>query len=61
MAHNAMSELGTSPGRVVEQWQRRLLPAMRGSLVLLTFFFFVTRLFQYYQLYGDIRQQPFAF
>ena len=58
MADNIKSEQGARPDHEIERWRRRLLPVMRGALVFLTCFFLVTTLFQYYQLYGDIRQQP---
>ncbi|MGA7878803.1 MAG: hypothetical protein WCA08_24300, partial [Desulfoferrobacter sp.] len=41
----------------VERWQFRMLPAMRGALVLMAAFFFVASMLQYRQLYEDVRQQ----
>jgi hypothetical protein len=58
MANNIKSKPDSKSDGAVERWQRQLLPAMRGSLVILTSFFLVITLLQYFQLYGDIRQQP---
>lgn len=58
MADNIDSGPDKSMKRSLVRWQGQLLPLMRGALVFLTCFFLVTTLLQYYQLYGDIRQQP---
>jgi hypothetical protein len=38
-----------------ERWRNKLLPAMRGSLVVMAVFFFAASLVQYHLLYRDLR------
>ncbi|SHO47836.1 hypothetical protein [Desulfopila aestuarii] len=46
---------GKHPDMAVEQWQRRMIPLMRGGLVTLVLFFFLVSLVQYHLLYQDLR------
>ncbi len=46
---------GLREDRAGERWRNKLLPAMRGALVLMGVFFFAASLVQYHLLYQDLR------